>query len=379
LDRTSSRRTAGGSVALVLLLAMLAPPAGATSVGAGAASVCVVRSDHTLWCWGDNGSGQLGLGNQKPRIKPVRVGTATKWVQASVGDMHTCAVRKDHSLWCWGSNLYGQLGLGTDPSNRLKPVRVGKSTLWRQVAAGSGFTCAVRTDHTLWCWGTNTAGELGLNDYDPRPKPVQVGNETDWGSVTAGTNWTCAVKTDHTLWCWGSNGGWGLLGIGAWGGTYPTAQQVPGTTWKSPSAGYLHTCATKTDGTLWCWGSNDSGELAQTPPTASNAPVQIGAATTWAAVAGGNHSTCATRTNHTLWCWGANGGGQLGVGDQQDRYSPAKVGTATSWTKLDLSSGSCSFAMRSDGTVWAWGLNGGGELGLGDYQMRLKPAKVRFV
>ena len=138
-------------------------------VAAGGFHTCGVRTDRSLWCWGDNGRGQLGLGDRDERNSPARVGTGTSWASLVTGYQHTCATRVDHTLWCWGWNRAGQLGLG-ETGRRPRPNQVGTDTDWANIgAAGYAHTCGIRTDHTLWCWGSNVAGQLGLGDTRTGP------------------------------------------------------------------------------------------------------------------------------------------------------------------------------------------------------------------
>jgi alpha-tubulin suppressor-like RCC1 family protein len=131
------------------------------------------------------------------------------------GYLHTCGIRLDHTLWCWGSNHYGQLGLG-DYENRNVPTRVGNDANWVGVRSGDGHSCGVRLDHTLWCWGFGYYGQLGLGDTSGRSVPTQVGGGADWtrrlGAGGTGEH-TCSIRLNHTLWCWGWNN-WGILGLG---------------------------------------------------------------------------------------------------------------------------------------------------------------------
>ena len=182
-------------------------------VSTGAWHTCGVRRNRSLWCWGGNFEGQLGMGDTASRLVPTRVGTDADWARIMTGGTSTCGIRTDGSLWCWGQNEDGQLGLG-DTNWRLVPTRVGTDTDWARVSPGNRHTCGIRTDRSLWCWGRNWQGQLGLGVSEPnRQVPTRVGTDTDWARVGA-TGWehTCGIRTDRSLWCWGDNprGGLGL-------------------------------------------------------------------------------------------------------------------------------------------------------------------------
>jgi alpha-tubulin suppressor-like RCC1 family protein len=190
------------------------------TVSAGANHTCAIKKDGSLWCWGWNGSGQLGLGDYAQRLIPEKVMalSTTPVVSVSAGDAHTCAVDQDKSLWCWGWNGSGQLGLGdTDTAQRLIPEKVMalSTTPVVSVSAGDFHTCAVGQDKSLWCWGENSGGQLGLGDTAQRliPEKVMALSTTPVVSVSAGYAHTCAVDQDKSLWCWGENSG-GQLGLG---------------------------------------------------------------------------------------------------------------------------------------------------------------------
>jgi len=346
------------------------------AVSAGGFHTCGIRADHSLWCWGDNHYGQLGVGDTKKRAMPTQVGTGTDWADLVAGNAHTCATRTDHTLWCWGWNRDGQLGIGSKNLKRTTPTQVGTGADWTDVsAAGYAYTCATHADRTLWCWGDNTGGQLGLGDNTNRSTPTQVGTGTDWSHVTAGDSYTCATRADRTLWCWGDNTG-GQLGLGDNTNRSTPTQVGTATDWAEVSArnGY-HTCATRTDHTLWCWGFNSSGQLGLGDTATRTAPTQVGTGADWDQLGAGHRQTCGTRTDHTLWCWGDNTYGQLGLGDTTSRTAPTQVGTGTDWA--DVSSGARhTCATRTDHTLWCWGDNTYGQLGVGDQAARLVPTLV---
>ena len=174
-----------------------------------------MKTDHTLWCWGYNGSGELGDGTTTDSAVPVQEHThASDWAAVSAGEDHTCAVKTDHTLWCWGNNDSGELGDGGTTTDSAVPVQEHThASDWAAVSAGGDHTCAVKTDHTLWCWGNNDSGELGDGTTTSSAVPVQEhSHASDWAGVSAAVNagedYTCAVKTDHTLWCWGFQRPW---------------------------------------------------------------------------------------------------------------------------------------------------------------------------
>jgi hypothetical protein len=336
-----------------------------------------IVTGSTLWGWGNNAKGQLGVGDTTNTSDPTQVSADTDWASVTAGGSNTFAVRTDGTLWGWGDNEFGQLGLG-DTTDRTSPTQVGTDTDWLTASTGNGHTLALRTDGTLWAWGSNDSGQLGLGDTTNRTSPTQVGTATTWASIATGGNHALAVRTDGTLWAWG-NGGQGKLGLGDTSNRTSPTQVGTATTWATASGGNGHTLAVRTDGTLWAWGQNNNGQLGLGDTTGRTSPTQVGTDTNWASVstggitAGGNHSL-GVRTDGTLWAWGNNGQGRLGLGDTTNRTSPTQVGTDTDWA--DVAAGNHSLGLRTDGTLWAWGSNGSGQLGLGDTTDRWSPTQV---
>jgi len=331
--------------------------------------------------WGLNSCGQLGDGTTTNRLSPVSVvGGFTDWCQVSAGGFHTAAVRTNGTLWAWGRNNVGQLGDGTLTSSRLSPVSVvGGFTNWCQVSAGCFHTAAVRQNGTLWAWGYNSYGRLGDGTTTSKRSPVSVvGGFTDWCQVAASDFHTAAVRQNGTLWAWGRNN-YGQLGDGTLTSSRLSPVSVVGgfTNWCQVSAGFNHTAAVRTNGTLWAWGSNGNGRLGNGTTTNRSSPVSVvGGFTDWCQVSAGCGFTAAVRQNGTLWAWGCNGAGRLGDDTTTDRSSPVSVvGGFTDWCQV---SAGCGFtaAVRQNGTLWAWGRNFSGQLGDDTTTDRSSPVSV---
>jgi alpha-tubulin suppressor-like RCC1 family protein len=252
----------------------------------------------------------------------TQIGTAT-WRDVALGAavQHACGIQTDDSLWCWGDSSRFALGVG-DIGRQYEPVRVGTDT-WTDVASGFSSTCAVRSDASLWCWGTS------LLEGPAVEAPTQVGN-AQWREVQATLSSYCGIQLDDSLWCWGDNI-WAEAGVGNQLPVSRPTQVGTDSNWAALGLGDIHSCAIRTDGTLWCWGSHDvsqtGGQEVVTTPT------RIGTADDWRSVTGGRGHTCGIRgtTPASLWCWGVNGDGQLGLGDTLDRAEPTQVGAGTSW------------------------------------------------
>ena len=286
---------------------------------------------------------------------------------------HVAAVKTNGTLWTWGSNktttnvLAGCLGNGTTV-DYSSPVQVGALTNWRNVACGYSFTAAVKTDGTLWTWGIGSTGQPGNGSRGYYSSPIQVGALTDWKQISCGTNWAVAVKFDGTIWSWGA-GANGNLGNNTNNVNYSSPVQIGAlTNWKQVSAGSAHHMAIKTDGTLWGCGynsyftTNGGGQLGNGTTVNYSSPIQIGSLNTWAQVATGNAHTVAIRTNGTLWAWGLNNVGQLGNNTITAYSSPIQIGSLTNWKRV-AGGYLQTIAIKTDGTLWTWGYSNSGELG----------------
>ena len=332
--------------------------------------------DKKLYMWGVGSTGALGDGTTANKSSPVQIGALVTWKAITCGFLVGLAVKNDGTMWTWGYNNAGALGTG-NLTSYSSPVQIGALTTWSvNLTCGQAASLAIKTDGTLWGWGYNAQGQLGQGNTTNYSSPVQVGALTTWSKVAMGNQGyhTLAIKTDGTLWSWGMNYQ-GALGLG--NTTYYSSPVQVGalTTWSTVTAGYATTCAIKTDGTMWSWGHNSVGQLGQNNTTAYSSPVQVGALTTWLSVSAGQYHMVAVKTDGTLWTWGYNNNGQLGVGNIATYSSPVQVGALTTWSKIGAGANHCA-AIKTDGTLWTWGDNPSGQLGDETTTDRSSPIQV---
>ena len=309
------------------------------------ATLGAIKNDGTLWGWGGNSKGWLGQNNITQYSSPVQVpGTTWKTMSLAGTNCQTVhCIKTDGTMWGWGDNDNGQLAVGSK-TEYSSPVQI-PGTTWKAAITGGHKFMGFKTDGTLWVCGRNTDGQLGLNNKTDYQAPQQIPGTT-WGESFACQDATgAALKTDGTLWTWGDNGAGGL---GHNNRTeYSSPKQVPGTTWSKIGSG-IQNCmlGLKTDGTLWSWGTNDNGQLGQNSQTTYSSPVQI-PGTTWdnVEITMGYH-VVAHKTDGTLWCWGAGSNGQLGQnGPNTQKSSPTQVpGT---WEKTLGAGGAATIALKN--------------------------------
>jgi len=342
-------------------------------VSNGAGHTLAIKTDGTLWAWGNNNYGQLGAGGVANQHTPVKVGTDNDWVSVSTNYTVTMARKANGTLWIWGNNDFGQLGLGINYSSTYPLQLPGND--WQAFSAGSDYCLAVKTNGTLWAWGNNNFGQLGDGSTTNSDVPIQIGTDNNWSVPFAAFENQAALKTDGTLWVWGTNS-YGQLGLGNTT-QYFTPQQV-GTDndWSKLCNADSYMLALKSNGTLWGWGLNWAGQLGNGTTTSNNTRLQSGTATNWTAIAGGSSSSVGLQADGTVWAWGSNTSGQAGNNTFIDYPSPVQTGLlATDWTRIS-SNGINVAGIRSNNSLWAWGNNVFYQLGDGTNIERRAPVQV---
>jgi alpha-tubulin suppressor-like RCC1 family protein len=322
-------------------------------VAAGSHVSCRLDADGAARCWGGMQFDEDLLSDDRLVIPGVR------WSSISVGLHDLCGIDVAGAAWCLGQNPTGQLGNGTTAASAESAVRVAGGLAFTAVSVGD-HACGIAADGSAWCWGQGDNGELGNDSNADSPVPVQVAGALNFRAISAGLLHTCAVSVDGHAWCWGSNelaefADEKILVV-------HKPQVMPGDArFQTVGAGYTHTCALSNDGAAYCWGQNEYGQLGDGTHTDHRAPVRVSGAQRYVSVAvatTGSYS-CGLTAEGSAWCWGLNNYGQLGNGSKTDSFNrPAAVSGALKF--ISLSAGRFhACGVTGDDAVWCWGGFGG--------------------
>ena len=348
---------------------------GVTMAVAGFAHAVARRSDGTVWAWGQNSDGQVGDGTTTHRESPVRVQGLADVVTVGAGSYHTHAIERGGRVWAWGSNSDGQLGSGL-PVFRAAPGRVAGLDGVVAVTGGYASSYALRNDGTVWSWGANVVGALGTGSGPmTRSTPARIPGLSGVTAVAAGFNFAAALRSDGSVWAWGSNLE-GQLGTNV---SFPYSLvpvQVAGLSQVTGiAAGFAHIVALRADGQVFAIGFNRDGELGDGTTTDRSVPVAVQGLADAVAVAAGTYHSLALRRDGTVVAWGTNGSGQLGDGTRDARLRPVAVAGLREVAAIGAG-GFHSVALGRDGRVHTWGAGGGFVLGYESPADALVPAPV---
>ncbi len=359
-----------------LLLVLASPLAGAgTVIVGGSGHTLVIDHNHNdrILAWGDNSKGQLGTGTTTSSSYPVEVYGLTKTQSIATRLDFSLSSGQDGYAWAWGSNASGQLG-DYSTTSRLTPVRVsGGSGLKNvtQVAAGNAFSLALKSDGSVWAWGSNSKGQLGIAPTTPPstlstfPVLITASGITAIQKIVAGSEFALALKSDGAVWAWGANAR-GQLGNGnTTDQITPVQVLIPsGTTIVDIAAGDLHALALDANGMVWGWGANDAGQLGDDTTVDRSTPKQALDLQNVGGIACTSIGSIALTRDGSIWTWGANDKGQLLDGTSTQRHYPVKAkGPANI---IAVAAGAAHVvALRSSGEITTWGDNAKGQLGSG--------------
>ncbi len=345
-----------------------------------------IKNDGSLWSWGDDTFLQLGNGPTLTAniFEPQRVSDLAPYEYVSTKGRLACGIRKGgNEAYCWGYNWAGQAGTGSAGANVSQPtttISAGTGLTWSQIIAGDDHAFGIKSDGTAWAWGNDLNGILGNTaTTTPLLTPDQIAGSGTWASISTDSSVACGIKTDGTAWCWGSDAN-GQLGNGAsvtGSKSTPTQVDDPGP-WVSISVSDNHACGIKADGSLWCWGNDTNGILGNgwTVTADQVSPYRVVGEGPWLKVSVSNSTSCALKADTTIWCWGLNNQGQLADGTSTTRDAPTAIKAHSGWVDLGNSIyGGC--ALHFDGSLWCWGRDVEGELGNGAFTTAYQDTPTR--
>ncbi|MGC7873064.1 cell wall-binding repeat-containing protein [Desulfosporosinus sp. SYSU MS00001] len=365
------------STILVPLLVSPAPalasindrPASASSqLAAGVNFALAVDGDGNVWAWGNNSDGQLGQGktDSSSTASPVQVKDLTNIIAVSAGGAHALALKADGTVWAWGSNEEGQLGVDQD-SPVTTSVQVQGLQNIVAIAAGLDFSLALGSDGRVWAWGDNEFRQVNENSNTLKyTAPQLIANLPGVVKIAAGSAWCLALKNDGTVWTWGAQKV--VMDTDTEPADFIGLTQVKGISdIVSISAGFSHSLALRGDGTVWGWGSNELMQLGNSNQQWFDSPVQISSLKRVSAISAGAYMSMALGFDGSVWTLGGNIYGQLGSGIDADTQPltslPVKGANLSCVTSISVGYG---FALgRAGGKIWGWGLNTDGQLGNG--------------
>lgn len=345
---------------------------------AAADAYTIVPDDSPIWAWGSNTDLQLGspttasCSGYPCTTQPLQIRGFDGITQIVAGSLHSAALRDDGTVWTWGDNAQGQLGVGSGPDT-LAPVQVPLSGV-TAIAAGGYHTLALRSDGTVWAWGHQAGGLGDGTTTSPRTTPVQVSGLTNVVGIAAGRAHSLAVRGDGTVWAWGTNSNGQLGDNSTKNRASPVQVQIVSNITAVAAGGYF-SLALKADGTVWAWGANSSGQLGIGSTQDKRRAVQTSGAASVAVLAAGESHSLAVREDGSLLAWGANSAGQVGNGSTVNALSPVAVAGVDSVTSLD-GGVAHSVATTADGEVWGWGQGVRGQLDRGGTTPSLTPAII---
>ncbi len=326
-----------------------------SDLSVGRSHVLALKSDGSIWTWGENRYGQLGIGNTVDHNKPVQVGSDKDWKSIETGSDNCFAIKNDGSLWAWGYNSAGELGIESMSTYKNKPIQVGLDKDWEFVSSGSGSTFGIKKDGTLWGWGAiffATSNQL---------KPIQYESETNWKSLSNCSEHILFLKKNGTLWSIGKNY-YGQLGIGIYSnGVYTLSQIGFNDDWEFVHSSPGVSFGLVAGGALWIWGRLNNNQNRQW-----NMPVDPYANKHyWNNITANTFNFFGVKNDGSLWGCGNNDYGQLANGSKDIYNEPTQIGSENNWKKVAVGTYGNSYAIKKDGTLWACGLNDLGQLGIG--------------
>jgi alpha-tubulin suppressor-like RCC1 family protein len=337
----------------------------------GSSHTCAVALEGSGYCWGSNGSGELGDGTTTPSATPKAISGGLTFSMLSAGGARTCGLTIEGVAHCWGLNT-GAL-----------PSPVPTSLAFSTITSGSSHHCALTSSGAAFCWGGNSSGQLGDGTTTTSTSPVAVAGGRTFVDIDASGTHTCALTVTGAIFCWGLNGS-GQLGNGSTGGQSSVPVAVAGAnefvsiaTQANLSSGVWTsaTCALSAAGDAFCWGTNASGQLGDGTTTSRNIPGIVSPVARFVRIAGGTSHACALSSTGTVYCWGDNSSGQLGDGSYAFQSTPVPVTGSTPW-KAVSAVGTSSCGLSNTGTSYCWGNNVFGQLGIGTMPFRTTPVAV---
>jgi alpha-tubulin suppressor-like RCC1 family protein len=371
------------------------PPFPIKQIWGGGRHTMALLSDGSVWTWGSDVSGKLGDNQVSPSYSvtnndsflplrvhgPGNVGYLTSVVAISAGESHNLALRSDGTVWAWGWNGFGQLGNGTTNDAHTPTEVTGLSNI--VAVSGRAYHClALKSDGTVWAWGWNQYGQLGVGNTDPTLTPVQVLGITNPTTISAAYTISLALMSNGSVQVWGTDRK-GELGQGVFGDhSYTPIQVLQLSNVVTASADFQEPEVLKSDGTIWMWGWNNLGQLGDGTEVDKNLPVQVlGLTNMIFAGATGDRNNCALGSDHSVWTWGRNYNGQLGIGtaDQNPHPLPVQIPAFGNSDVIFVQTPDWhSLALESDGTAWGWGANDHGQLGDGTTNDAYSPGLIQW-